>query len=118
MDSLSKLKAHREAIANCLENLKQCDDPSEKSRLLQILQDEKEKYKNERCRDHRVYTSNVSTWKDSFNIFLELKEYCNPQRGVNMAVDVLLPYEEIKGSPLELDDLVCGKKLRRLLEEF
>ena len=41
MDSLSKLKAHREAIANCLENLKQCDDPSEKSRLLQILEDEK-----------------------------------------------------------------------------
>ena len=49
---------------------------------------------------------------------LKMGAYNNPERGVRMAVDVLLPFETNLERPLTFDDLLNGETIREILGTF
>ena len=54
----------------------------------------------------------MKAWKVSFEDCLKMRETDNPSRLARMAVDVLLPYEELQGKKaLFFKDLVKGISL-------
>ena len=60
----------------------------------------------------------MKAWKVSIKDCLKIRETDNPSRLARMAVDVLLPYEELQGKALFFKDLVKGISLREILNTF
>jgi len=82
------------------------------------LQRASDAYKSERYKDVRSYSTAMAAWRDGFLKHLQLREYCDPVRGVRMALDILLSYETDAGETLEFDDLMDVAKIRKILNIF
>lgn len=71
-----------------------------------------------RYSDSRLYSERVKMWKDSFLTHLEQRGFYNPSRGVNMALEIILPFEANMNTTLKFEDLMDPRKIRSMLQQF
>ena len=94
------------------------EDIEEYRKLKKELEKSQEEYKKLRYKDQRSYSERVLVWKNSFNKHLESRQQSNPKRMVNMAFDVLLPYENHTGSELTFEELSSAGTVRNILDHY
>ena len=117
-NSLEKLKFFRTKMLELSDKISKTEDIEEYRRLKSHLQEVEANYKNERFKDSRGYSSTTQRWKECFFVYLQRQKHYNPERSCRMAMDVILPFEGQKESPLELKDLMDASTIRKVLEAF
>ena len=88
---LEKLKLLRTRM---IEKISEATEITEYRKLKAALQEVEKKYANERFIDARQYSTTTQAWKEGFINFLKKRENHDPKRRCNMAMDVILPYEQ------------------------
>ena len=116
--TLDKLKNLRGQMAEHDEKMKKAATADEYRGLKKELEAVESEYRDLRYKDPRVYGANTAKWHDGFLAYLQLRENSNPKRGVNMAMDVLLPFESSLGRNMTLNDLVDATNMRQILLKF
>lgn len=117
--TLSKLKDLREQMEKKARELKEIDQsPSSSDRLKGELDELKDAYKTVRYADTRNHTTSMLKWKNGFQAHLELRKYYNPKRGVSMALDVIIPYQEKYQKDLKIENISDPKTIRSILQTF
>ena len=76
------------------------------------------RYKELRYQGVRTYSDKLSEWRDAFVAHLTKREYCNPKRMCNMAMDLMLNFEKESGRSIAPDDILQPKKIRLILESY
>ena len=116
--TLEQLKDLRTEMADVDRQINEAPTEEEYLALKKRLQSLETAYKENRYKDARTYTENSKKWHDSFLSHLQLRQHSNPKRGVNQAMDVLLPYEASLARPLVVNDLLDGVHMRKMLFMF
>lgn len=111
---LDKLKEQRNIIHSLQEDISK-EPSSQKEKELHTA---RERYNQERFKDHRNYSENLKIWKDSFEEHLIMRGDSCPQRSVKMAMDILVGYEEQANRNLTFTDILDGRTIRSILEIF
>ena len=115
--TLDELKIYRDKMKELRRILN--ESTGEKKRDVEHeLKKTEEQYRNIRFKEMRNLTTNVQKWSSSFRQYLEQREYHNPKRGTRMAIDVMIPFEKVRGVPLKYEDLVSGPTIRAILQQF
>lgn len=115
---LGKLRKLRDDVKTAGEELKSAElDEETVKKKQEKLVNMKKNYFDFRYSDKKVMSDNVKIWRSSYLKHMELRGVDNPRRCCNMAFEVLLPYEKVKGSPLKFTDL-NPINVRKMLRNF
>ena len=116
--ALEELKSLRAEMAQLSSKIAETENIDEYRNLKAELKEVELQYKNARFKDSRKYSCTTQSWRDSFLTYLKHQRNYSPERSVRMAMDVILPFEEKKGEPLQFRDITDARTIRTLLETF
>ena len=86
--------------------------------LMKEYDNVKEQFKSVRYKDTRKYSDDMKSWKISFSNHLALFKCSNANASSNMAIDILIAYEQSSTRSLEFQDLKNARTVRLILDNF
>ena len=117
-ESLEMLKKYREEMEELKLKL-EIEVASDVNKEIEMkLAEVYNSYKSLRYKDTRKYSDAMKLWMESFQNHLEKKRYANCKKMATMAMDVILPFEEISERVVSSNDLLDARTVSSILEAF